>query len=47
MFGAGDVRVETVADPIIGKPTVTVIGDGADGYTAMDDRTALKVMVTP
>ena len=65
IHGAGDVRVETVPDPGIQRPTdalVRVVRDGEpgrvfdcavgldgvpDGYRAMADREAIKVMVRP
>jgi threonine dehydrogenase-like Zn-dependent dehydrogenase len=49
MYGAGDVRVIDVPDPVIEQPTDALVRvDGVpDGYRAMDDRKALKVLVRP
>jgi hypothetical protein len=44
MFAAGDVRIENAPDAKIIEPTDALI---SDGYRAMDDREAIKVMVNP
>jgi threonine dehydrogenase-like Zn-dependent dehydrogenase len=46
MYGAGDVRVETVPNPAIHEPTDAIVRIVA-GCKAMADREALKVLVRP
>lgn len=75
MYGAGDVRVENVPDPILKEPTDALVhvtsacicgsdlwpyqsmphkfdrtiglDETPDGYRAMTDREALKVLIEP
>jgi hypothetical protein len=52
MFGAGNVRIENVPDAINIEPTdavvrVTDLDEVPDGYRAMNEREAIKVMVKP
>jgi D-arabinose 1-dehydrogenase-like Zn-dependent alcohol dehydrogenase len=72
MYGAGDVRVETVPDPVLQEPTDALVrvtlacicgsdlhpyhglpastvslDETPQGYRAMDQREALKVIVRP
>ena len=48
MYGAGDVRVEDVPDARLVEQTdarVVRIDEVPDGYRAMNEREALKVMI--
>lgn len=51
MYAAGDVPVETVHDPRLLRPAdaidrVTDLDGVPEGYRAMNEREAIKVMVT-
>jgi len=50
MFGAGDVRIETVPDARLIEPghafdRVVRLGEAPDGYRVMNDRKAIKVLI--
>jgi threonine dehydrogenase-like Zn-dependent dehydrogenase len=57
MYGAGDARIENIPDPQIIEPTDAIVrvtraaqldfSGLPDGYRAMNDREAIKVMLTP
>lgn len=53
IYGAGDIRVEDVADPELVEPTdalvriIVGLDEVPDGYRTVNDREALNVQVAP